>query len=779
MTWKRPFALCILVLGTHPSPHRAVPLAAALPGPDRSPRAEAIPGPRVFFLDTESGPNRGGPRNLGAPISIFGKGFGAARGGSRVTVGGVEVAAYLVWGENNAHNPYLDMIVVQPGPRVQGGPVVVTVGGQDSNAGHRFTVNSGRIYYVAPGGSDSAACSETAPCATILHTAAEIMRPGDVLLVRGGTYPEGEIWIRENQGGAPGQPKTIRNFPGEEAVLDNPQRDFLLDASYVTVAGLHFRNGKSLNAVGWASRNQTAARFVNNTFAGQIAWAAVDAHGSEHLVAGNVCEVSGSSVGTMGHCYYISQGSNQKILYNIGSGPPGYGLHLYDERREAADFARVIRNVLVEGNVFKNSTQRSGMIVAMGDQGNYGNRIENVIIRNNVFAGNNHAGLVLQGIARDLKVYHNTFYQNGRQALYVASDPSLEQVDIRNNLFYQSANSACRQNCEWFAAAHVENGELARNVTLARNSYHPGAPVVRGRGDSNPVTGPVQFANASALDFHLLPGSAAIDQTTALALAPEDFDGRPRPQGSACDTGALEFLPRTPTLHSVVNGASMQAEPLAPGSVAVLLGWNLGPDPPCSVVMENGVATSNLGGTRVFAGDTPVPLFYASARQVTALLPYDLPEAGEVRIAVEVRGERSNEIGIPVTRASPAIFTADGSGEGQALVINQDGTLNSTSHPAPRTSIIVFYAAGLGRTDPPSQTGRAAELPLPQPIAPVSVWLDGQQADLLYAGAAWGLLSNVFQINARIPAHTGTGEAIPIALRAGDAASRDVTFAVR
>src|SRR5690348_17154976 len=83
--------------------------------------------PHVFFTDVESGPASGGPGDLGTPISIFGKGFGQVRGSSRVTIGGVEAASYLVWGTANAHNPMLDMIVVQPGPKVVGGPIVVTV----------------------------------------------------------------------------------------------------------------------------------------------------------------------------------------------------------------------------------------------------------------------------------------------------------------------------------------------------------------------------------------------------------------------------------------------------------------------------------------------------------------------------------------------------------------------------------------------------------------------------------------------------------------------------
>jgi hypothetical protein len=496
--------------------------------------------PAVFFVDLETGPATGGPDNLGVPISIFGKGFGAERGNSRVTIGGSEVASYLVWGAGNAHNKTIDMIVVQPGPNCKGGPIVVTVNGKSSNSDHSFAVNSGSIYFLAPNGSDSKPCSLSAPCASILYVVSK-MKPGDVALLRGGNYTEGEIWIRAPQGGSAGHPKVIKNYPGEQAYLSNADRSFLVDADYITVAGLNFQHGKFLSAVGWASPDQRANRFIDNTFVGVIGWAAIEIGGHDHLLAGNVCDVSGSTVGTMGHCYYVTQGKNLKILYNIASGASGYGLHIYDERRANTDIQRIISNVLVEGNILRNSTHRSGMIVSMSDAGGYGNYIENVTIRNNIFTANNHAGLVLQGITRNVKVYNNTFYQNGRLGIYVEGDPKLSGVDIRNNLIYQSPNSNCSYECTGFPQAQVLVGAGARDVTLVGNFYHPSPAVVLGLKDASAVTGNIHFANASTLNFHVEPPSVTIDHGVALPAVPTDYDGKKRPQGAGYDIGAFEY----------------------------------------------------------------------------------------------------------------------------------------------------------------------------------------------------------------------------------------------
>jgi hypothetical protein len=125
------------------------------------------------------------------------------------------------------------------------------------------------------------------------------------------------------------------------------------------------------------------------------------------MAAGNLVLVSGSSVGTQGHCIYSSVGQNLRLLHNLVSGAPGYGIHLFDQCRSTSDFRREIRSVAVEGNVLHGSTLRSGMIVAMNDECGLGNRIDGLVIKNNVFTANNHCGLVLRGIANAVQVHNN------------------------------------------------------------------------------------------------------------------------------------------------------------------------------------------------------------------------------------------------------------------------------------------------------------------------------------------------------------------------------------
>lgn len=52
-----------------------------------------------------------------------------------------------------------------------------------------------------------------------------------------------------------------------------------------------------------------------------------------------------------------------------------------------------------------------------------------------------------------------------------------------------------------------------------------------------------QFKNPAADDFHLLSTSPAIDRGDPTSTNAVDFDGTPRPQGSARDSGAFEYKP--------------------------------------------------------------------------------------------------------------------------------------------------------------------------------------------------------------------------------------------
>jgi uncharacterized protein (TIGR03437 family) len=139
-----------------------------------------------------------------------------------------------------------------------------------------------------------------------------------------------------------------------------------------------------------------------------------------------------------------------------------------------------------------------------------------------------------------------------------------------------------------------------------------------------------------------------------------------------------------------------------------------------------------------------------------------------------------SDLTIPVVSSSPAIFTLDASGVGQGAILNQDSTLNSPSNPAIKGTIIVLFATGAGQTDPVGVDGQIVGDLLPKPLGSVSVNIGGQDAEVLYAGAAPGLIAGLLQVNVRIPENTVSSFSVPILLSVGSiGGAPNVTLAVQ
>jgi len=67
---------------------------------------------------------------------------------------------------------------------------------------------------------------------------------------------------------------------------------------------------------------------------------------------------------------------------------------------------------------------------------------------------------------------------------------------------------------------------------------------------------------------------------------------------------------------------------------------------------------------------------------------------------VEYDGILAVAVTVPVLPAVPGIITTNSQGTGQAVALNQDGSLNSASNPAARGTIVILYATGEGSEVP-------------------------------------------------------------------------------
>jgi len=211
-----------------------------------------------------------------------------------------------------------------------------------------------------------------------------------------------------------------------------------------------------------------------------------------------------------------------------------------------------------------------------------------------------------------------------------------------------------------------------------------------------------------------------------------------------------------PSLLSVVSSANYAGSGVAPGEIVVLFGTNLGPANLLSFSLVNSGVGTTLGGTRVLFDGIPAPLIYTSANQVAVVTPFGLAGRTVVRVSVEMNGVPSATIQIPVRTAKPAIFTLDSSGNGPGALLNQNATVNSPQNPADRLSIITLYVTGVGQTAPASQDGQVVNT-TSSLVNPVTVTVNGQPAEVVYAGNAPGLVPGVAQVNVRLPSGVVSG----------------------
>ena len=232
---------------------------------------------------------------------------------------------------------------------------------------------------------------------------------------------------------------------------------------------------------------------------------------------------------------------------------------------------------------------------------------------------------------------------------------------------------------------------------------------------------------------------------------------------------------------AVANGASLLVDAISPGELVTIFGANMGPVNMNSLQLDDaGHATTVLADTQVLFDGIPAPILYTSSAEVGAVAPFGTT-GPTTQVQVAFRGKLSAPVTVPVAPATPAIFAQDGTGGGPGAILNADGSLNSYDKPAARGSVIAMFATGFGQTSPLGEDGKVTDgHALQAPVLSVSVLIDGQPAEIVYAGAAPGMLQGVVQVNVRIPDTVKPFYGVPVTLKVGDFASpTTISMAVR
>ncbi len=81
-----------------------------------------------------------------------------------------------------------------------------------------------------------------------------------------------------------------------------------------------------------------------------------------------------------------------------------------------------------------------------------------------------------------------------------------------------------------------------------------------------------------------------------------------------------------PTINSVVNAASFLKGAVSPGEIVTLFGTAMGPATAAYATIDpsTGKLATTIGGVQVLFNGIPAPMIYASATQVSAIVPYEM-----------------------------------------------------------------------------------------------------------------------------------------------------------
>jgi uncharacterized protein (TIGR03437 family) len=238
----------------------------------------------------------------------------------------------------------------------------------------------------------------------------------------------------------------------------------------------------------------------------------------------------------------------------------------------------------------------------------------------------------------------------------------------------------------------------------------------------------------------------------------------------------------TPVVAAVLNAASYSPGALSPGEEVAIFGSNFGPATVVSATITNNAFPTILSTVQVLFDGVAAPIIAVANGQVNAMVPYGIAGRATTVVQVSYLGVSSAGIAYNVTTTVPGIYTLNQAGTGQGAILNQDLSINNSSNPAAKGTVVAIYMTGEGVTSPASSTGQLAPgngAGLNHPVQNVTATIGGVPAQVQYFGSAPGLVYGVMQVNVLIPSTIASGsQAVVVTVGSANSQS-NVTLAVQ
>jgi uncharacterized protein (TIGR03437 family) len=199
--------------------------------------------------------------------------------------------------------------------------------------------------------------------------------------------------------------------------------------------------------------------------------------------------------------------------------------------------------------------------------------------------------------------------------------------------------------------------------------------------------------------------------------------------GNSLSVFGLLNSPPQPALQTLVNAGSLQAGPVAPGSLISIFGSNLAP---VTASASGSLFPRNLAGITLSINGVACPLLFVSPTQINAQVPFEAVY-GTTTAVLQARAGPPAAIALTVAPVAPGIF-ANGQNSAKA------------------GSLISVYLTGQGPVAPAVATGSLAPAsPVAHAVYPVVASIGGRPAEITSSGLSPGS-AGLFQVTVRVPA---------------------------
>ena len=411
----------------------------------------------------------------------------------------------------------------------------------------------GKTYYVAMNGSDNADGASLSTPFLTLTKAVNIVNPGDVIEVRGGTYAGTTI----QRPGTPDAWIKLESYNGEHVVIDGTGREEDIYFYQNNFAPMYWiLNGVELvNANYYELKIDTPfVRIVKNNIHGSPD-DLVKVVGTAHdiVIYGNELHHNNAPNGANAQGVDMVGVVNAWIADNYVHDIPSIGLYAKGGSQNIVYENNRVENIYERGIMLGQSTGQAFM-----NNGPY--ESFDSIIRNNIIINTQDACLATAS-SLNIKIYNNSCFNaatGAHGAIFVSNEAESGQagtnIDIKDNIIYTSTQTA-RAAISIGPKAMTDNSTLhidgniywsangAAAVTFLwedRNLFNVPIDVWRTATgmDASSIVADPQYA--STTDLTLSPTSPAIDAGLPDSVS-TDYVGNKRPFGKGIDIGAYEF----------------------------------------------------------------------------------------------------------------------------------------------------------------------------------------------------------------------------------------------